>query len=142
MQETGYTSSGLPIYIIEYNKYLEYAGATEEQIAKLSKESSYDAETGTISFAVAYVVFYSTGEYYGAFAGGIETFVLADGHKFPAASGSSQKSSVSKVTNPYLKGFAGLSLEFTPRLAEFSATVSDRSFDRHSFKSNLVEFAE
>ena len=142
MQETGYTSSGLPIYIIEYNKYLEYAGATEEQIAKLSKESSYDAETGTISFAVAYVVFYSTGEYYGAYAGGIETFVLADGHKFPAASDGSQKSSVSKVTNPYLKGFAGLSLEFTPRLAEFSATVSERSFDRHSFKSNLVEFAE
>ena len=141
-QETGATYSGLPIYIIEYNQWMEYVGATEEQIAKLGQESSYDAETGTISFAVAYVLFDSTGEYYGAFAKGIDTFVLADGHKFPVASDGSQKSSVSKVTNPYLKGFAGLSLEFTPRVANFSATVADRSFDKHSLKSNPVEFAK
>ena len=140
-QETGATYQGLPIYIIEYNQWMKYAGATDEQIAAKGKESSYDAASGTISFAVAYVLFYN-GEYYGKFVNGIDTFVLAAGHKFPVASDGSQKSSVNKASNLCFKGFAGLSLEFSPRVANFSITVADRSYDKCSLKSNLAEFAE
>lgn len=143
MQESGETYYNLPIYVVEYNQYMKYRGATDEQIAQYGKVSSYDAESGTISFAVAYIVL-QDGEYLGAFAGGIDTFVLAEGHNFPVAADGSQKSSVSGAAKLYVRGFAGLSLEYSPRVAVFSAKAIEKSFNRNfdgsCLKSNQVEF--
>ncbi len=143
MQESGETYYNLPIYVVEYNQYLKYKGATDEQLAQYGKVSSYDAESGTISFAVAYIVL-QDGQYLGAFAGGIETFVLAEGHNFPVAADGSQKSSVSAAAKLHVRGFAGLSLEYSPKVAVFSAKAIEKSFNRNfdgsCLKSKMVEF--
>lgn len=143
MQESGETYYNLPIYVVEYNQYMKYRGATDEQIAQYGKVSSYDAESGTISFAVAYIVL-QDGKYIKAFAGGIDTFVLAEGHDFPVAADGSQKSSVSGAAKLYVRGFAGLSLEYSPRVAVFSAKAIEKSFNRNfdgsCLKSKQVEF--
>lgn len=115
-------------------------------------DSYYDEATSTFHFSLAY--FCSAG----TFSNAVETFKLDEAIEFSAAKASSvafkglnikpldkqlDKIQVSSRSDFAPCGYsAGLSLEFTPRLAEFSATASERSFDKHGFKSNLVEFAE
>lgn len=117
-QETGYAYSGLPIYVIEYNKYLEYI---KYDVTTYGKESSYDPETGTLSFAVAYVVFKSDGSFYGDVAAGVETFVLGDGHSFPASSNGVEKTAVKAGSRILVKGFAGIDVTHSLKAATFSS---------------------
>ena len=142
-QVTGATYSGVPIYVIEYNKFLEYEGYDVEEYGK---ESSYDSATGTLSFAVAYVVFNSDGSYYGASNAGAETFVLGEGHNFPVDSDNAAAASVKAGSKMFVKGFAGMDVEHSLKAATFSSKSickeATASIDKYSVNSDIKAFVK
>ena len=153
-QETGYTYSGYPIYVVEYEDYMKLAGASEDDIAENTVVSSYDEASHTFKFAVAYIVIID-GKV-GRFAAGYEPYVTDEAYPdfTPTAADTPATTASFSALTPF--GFAGnldAALivksgahfggfevnEKVNRTVGFTAVKSDRKIEKPFLRLELAE---